>query len=242
MEQVRSMITVKQKQKALIEQRRGSVAGLMSPVANTPPTPVEDRNISSKIPPPPPAPSSNNCTSHRSPNTGTGVRRLNNNSQPQRVTKPSRPQSSQPSQQQTPPTHSLPPPPISLARCRAAQLGVFFKKKVYRYPNQPNLKRSPYHLSIAPAPLRSPTVPSVPIASTLVPPTPKHSLDRRERVWTRMSVYNSVCILYLYLLSLNHQTYYLSDVLTCCFRVDLMMSFRRGAQASRNLRPVLQIH
>jgi hypothetical protein len=89
MEQVRSMITVKQKQKALIEQRRGSVAGLMSPVANTPPTPVEDRNISSKIPPPPPAPSSNNCTSHRSPNTGTGVRRLNNNSQPQRVTKAS---------------------------------------------------------------------------------------------------------------------------------------------------------
>ena len=227
MEQVRSMITVKQKQKALIEQRRGSVAGLMSPVANTPPTPVEER---SKIPPPPPAPSSNNRTSRRSPNTGTGVRRLNNNSQPQRVPSP------QPSQQQTPPTHSLPPPPISFARRRAAQLGVKkkpadilispreahtqdqFQPSIQSAPPIPqaggqsqfyptrfpmvlprlpptvigggdnarritgNVPPTPTRLSlqhnsstapsIAPAPLRSPTAPSVPIASTLVPPTP----------------------------------------------------------------------
>jgi hypothetical protein len=230
MEQVRSMITVKQKQKALIEQRRGSVAGLMSPVANTPPTPVEERNISSKIPPPPPAPSSNNRTSRRSPNTGTGVRRLNNSSQPQRVPSP------QPSQQQTPPTHSLPPPPISFARRRAAQLGAKkkpadilispreahtqdqFQPSIQSAPPIPqaagqsqfypsrftmalprlpptvigsgdnvrritgNVPPTPTRLSlqhnsstassIAPGPLRSPTAPSVPIASTLVPPTP----------------------------------------------------------------------
>ena len=230
MEQVRSMITVKQKQKALIEQRRGSVAGLMSPVANTPPTPVEERNISSKIPPPPPASSSNNRTSRRSPNTGTGVRRLNNNSQPQRVPSP------QPSQQQTPPTHSLPPPPISFARRRAAQLGAKkkpadilispreahtqdqFQPSIQSAPPIPqaagqsqffptrftmalprlpptvigggdnvrritgNVPPTPTRLSlqhnsstassIAPGPLRSPIAPSVPIASTLVPPTP----------------------------------------------------------------------
>ena len=229
MEQVRSMITVKQKQKALIEQRRGSVAGLMSPVANTPPTPVEERNnISSKIPPPS-APSSNNRTSRRSPNTASGVRRLNN-SQSQRVPSP------QPSQQQTPPSHSLPPPPISFARRRAAQLGA--KKKpadilispreahtqdqlqpsiqsappipqaagqsqfyptrfTMALPRLPatvigsgdNVRRITGHVpptptrlsmqhnssttsSAAPGPLRSPTAPSVPIASTLVPPTP----------------------------------------------------------------------
>ena len=226
MEQVRSMITVKQKQKALIEQRRGSVAGLMSPVANTPPTPVEERNISSKIPPPP---SSNNRTSRRSPNTATGVRRLNNNSQSQRVPSP------QPSQQQTPPTHSLPPPPISFARRRAAQLGAkkkpadivispreahtpdqfqpsiqsappipqaagqsqFYPRFTMALPRLPptvigsgdhvrritsNVPPTPTRLSLqhnsstasslAPGPLRSPTAPSVPIASTLVPPTP----------------------------------------------------------------------
>ena len=230
MEQVRSMITVKQKQKALIEQRRGSVAGLMSPVANTPPTPVEERNISSKIPPPPAAPLSNNRTSRRSPNTASGVRRLNNNSQSQRVPSP------QPSQQQTPPTHSLPPPPISFARRRAAQLGAKkkpadivispreahtqdqFQPSIQSAPPIPqaagqsqfyptrftmalprlpptvigsgdnvrritgNVPPTPTRLSlqhnsstassVAPGPLRSPTAPSVPIASTLVPPTP----------------------------------------------------------------------
>lgn len=230
MEQVRSMITVKQKQKALIEQRRGSVAGLMSPVANTPPTPVEERNTSSKIPPPPAAPSSNNRSSRRSPNTATGVRRLNNNSQSQRVPSP------QPSQQQTPPTHSLPPPPISFARRRAAQLGAKkkpadivispreahtqdqFQPSIQSAPPIPqaagqsqfyptrftmalprlpptvigsgdnvrritgNVPPTPTRLSlqhnsstassVAPGPLRSPTAPSVPIASTLVPPTP----------------------------------------------------------------------
>ena len=227
MEQVRSMITVKQKQKALIEQRRGSVAGLMSPVANTPPTPVEERNVSSKIPPPPPAPSSNNRTSRRSPNMVTGVRRLNNNSQPQRVPSP------QPSQQQTPPTHSLPPPPISFARRRAAQLGAKkkpadilispreahtqdqFQPSIQSAPPIPQaagqsqfyptrftmaLPRLPPTVigggdnvrkitgSVPPTPTRlslqhnsstassiaprSPTATSVPIASTLVPPTP----------------------------------------------------------------------
>ena len=229
-EQVRSMITVKQKQKALIEQRRGSVAGLMSPVANTPPTPVEERNTSSKIPLPPSSSSSNNRPSRRSPNMGTGARRLNNNPQPQR------PPSPQPSQQQTPPNHSLPPPPISFARRRAAQLGAKkkpadilispreahtqdqFQPSIQSAPPIPqaagqsqfyptrftmalprlpptvigsgdnvrritgNVPPTPTRLSmqhnsstvssVAPGSLRSPIAPSVPIASTLVPPTP----------------------------------------------------------------------
>jgi hypothetical protein len=38
-------------------------------------------------------------------------------------------------------------------------------------------------------------------------------------IWTCMSVYDSVCILYV----IFHQTYYLSDVKTCC--LHLMMSF-----------------
>ena len=225
-EQVRSMITVKQKQKALIEQRRGSVVGLMSPVANTPPTPVEERSASSKIPPP--SSTSTNRTSRRSPNTGTVTRRLNN-PQAQRVPSP------QPSQQQTSPNQSLPPPPISFARRRAAQLGAKkkpadivispreahtqdqFQPSIQSAPPIPQaagqsqfyptrftmaLPRLPPTIigggdnarritgnvpptprlslqhnsstasSIPPGSLRSPTAPSVPIASTLVPPTP----------------------------------------------------------------------
>ncbi|KAF8798758.1 hypothetical protein BYT27DRAFT_7218091 [Phlegmacium glaucopus] len=231
-EQVRSMISVKQKQKALIEQRRGSVAGLMSPVGNAPPTPVEDRN--SKIPPPPSSNNNNNRISRRSPNTGTGARRLN--SHPQHPPSPQPPPPSQQvQQQQTPPTHSLPPPPISFARRRAAQLGAKkkpadilispreahtqdqFQPSIQSAPPIPqaagqsqfyptrftmalprlpatsigagdnvrritgNVPPTPTRFSmqhnsstapsIVPGPLRSPTA-SVPIASTLVPPTP----------------------------------------------------------------------
>ncbi|KAF5315399.1 hypothetical protein D9619_007317 [Psilocybe cf. subviscida] len=77
---VRNMINVKQKQKALIEQRRGSVAGQpMSPVPPGPHSPVDER---------PPQLSQNNSSistsgstprARRSPNNGP--RRLNNSSQ-----------------------------------------------------------------------------------------------------------------------------------------------------------------
>ncbi|KAJ6619507.1 hypothetical protein B0H10DRAFT_2163925 [Mycena sp. CBHHK59/15] len=101
-EQVRSMITVKQKQKALIEQRRGSVASSPS-VGTAPPPPLvlpEERAASAKAPA--------SARQRRSPNSGNGTRRTangnGNGSGPR-------------------PLNSLPPPPISFARRRAEQLG-----------------------------------------------------------------------------------------------------------------------
>jgi hypothetical protein len=152
-EQVRSMITVKQKQKALIEQRRGSVAGGASPLTSgnsVSSTPADERTLTSTKPPP------SARSLRRSPNTGTPRRPSNNHSagnppppspspiivpsQPplQVPTQPSLQVPSQPSLQLPPqpslqvpgqPTlqlqnHSLPPPPISFARRRAGQLGI----------------------------------------------------------------------------------------------------------------------
>ncbi|KAG6841969.1 hypothetical protein C0991_004460 [Blastosporella zonata] len=110
MEKVKSMITVKQKQKALIEQRRGSVVGVMSPTVPPPPTPSDSKRRSPNarrltqsthtIPPPrPPSPSP--------------------------IIVPSQPPAPPPS---TTPNHQLPPPPISFARRRAEQLGSTKKK------------------------------------------------------------------------------------------------------------------
>lgn len=129
-EQVRSVISVKQKQQALIEQRRGSAAGIMSPIT-----------AKSQPPPPPPAtpaaeppkPPSNSAgpagpptrTSRRSPNSVN-----NNNRRGQRPSSPPPPPVTAPppsASAQAPPTpisqHSLPPPPISFAKRRAAVLG-----------------------------------------------------------------------------------------------------------------------
>lgn len=127
-EQVRSMIAVKQNQKALIEQRRGSVAGIMSPstnIGNPPPTPVEERGPSSSKAGKPSA-----RPTRRSPVTGTGSRRLNSTpSQGAAIARPPSPTPVVMALPAPPPTtvHSLPPPPISFARRRAAQLGA--KKK-----------------------------------------------------------------------------------------------------------------
>ncbi|RDB17874.1 hypothetical protein Hypma_000869 [Hypsizygus marmoreus] len=133
-EQVRSMITVKQKQKALIEQRRGSVAGVMSPSTVTsnpiPPTPTDERNLTSSKPP------ASTRPLRRSPNTGTSARRLTNTSShgggnprppsPSPIIVPSQQPPPIPSQSTS--THSLPPPPISFAKRRASQLGSGKKK------------------------------------------------------------------------------------------------------------------
>lgn len=111
-DQVRSMLTVKQKQKALIEQRRGSVTGPAPNGESTKPaTPA--RSV------------------RRSPNAGTGTRRANNaSSMPSTNRQPSPPPAIVPSQQTTSVNpHSLPPPPISFARRRATQLGSGGKKK-----------------------------------------------------------------------------------------------------------------
>ncbi|KAF9007678.1 hypothetical protein BDZ89DRAFT_559256 [Hymenopellis radicata] len=129
-EQVRSMITVKQQQKALIEQRRGSVAGLVSP-PNLTSTTVVAADSGSAAPSKAPAPPSSRAV-RKSPNSGTGARRLTNaSSHPVGPPSPSGMISIPP-----PPTiptpgssssnlnpHSLPPPPISFARRRANQIG-----------------------------------------------------------------------------------------------------------------------
>ncbi|GLB38441.1 hypothetical protein LshimejAT787_0503060 [Lyophyllum shimeji] len=138
-EQVKSMITVKQKQKALIEQRRGSVAGVMSPstVTTNPPIPppsasAEDRN------PGPSKPSGSTRPLRRSPNTGASARRLTGTPSlggsnprppsPSPIIVPSQHPGVPPAPNQVVNAHSLPPPPISFAKRRAEQLGSGKKK------------------------------------------------------------------------------------------------------------------
>jgi hypothetical protein len=122
-EQVRSMITVKQKQKALIEQRRECVAGAVSPQISANPLTAEDRNLTSTKPPASARPL------RRSPNTAASGRRPAGNQTPGNPRPPSPSPIIVPSQQslQAPSQQSLAPPPISFARRRAGQLGV--KKK-----------------------------------------------------------------------------------------------------------------
>ncbi|KAG6918746.1 hypothetical protein DXG01_011937 [Tephrocybe rancida] len=144
MEKMKAMINVKQKQKALIEQRRGSVAGLTSPTVTTvnppiPPTP------SDSVPTAKPVVASSTRNQRRSPNN-TATRRLTQSSQSNNPTpRPPSPSpiivpSQQPSSSTSTPNpnpmpnqatnahHSLPPPPISFARRRAEQLGSTRKK------------------------------------------------------------------------------------------------------------------
>lgn len=138
-EQVRSMITVKQKQKALIEQRRGSVAGIVSNAGGgTPPTtsgmpPGDER-------PPAGKPSVSTRPARRSPNAGIGASNARRNTttnhggntrppSPSPITVPSQQPPSVPSQNTGGVgVNSLPPPPISFARRRAGQLGSSKKK------------------------------------------------------------------------------------------------------------------
>lgn len=109
-EQVRSMINIKQKQKALIEQRRGSIVG--SPSIPAPSLALTEERVA---PAKPPA----GARQRRSPNSGNNNTRRNANGA--QVRPPSPPpvvQSSTVAGQ-----NSLPPPPISFARRRAEQLG-----------------------------------------------------------------------------------------------------------------------
>ncbi|KAJ7857727.1 hypothetical protein B0H14DRAFT_2507370 [Mycena olivaceomarginata] len=107
-EQVRSMITVKQKQKALIEQRRGSVVS--SPSISAGPTPAA--LLEERVAPAKPAASGRQ---RRSPNAGR--RAANNGAQGRPPSPPA------PVVQPVAGQNSLPPPPISFARRRAEQLG-----------------------------------------------------------------------------------------------------------------------
>ncbi|KAJ6584835.1 hypothetical protein B0H19DRAFT_397901 [Mycena capillaripes] len=104
-EQVRSMITVKQKQKALIEQRRGSIVASPSIAPPSLAVLAEERVAPAKPPP------SASARQRRSPNSNT-TRRTANGRPP-----------SPPAPVESPAQNSLPPPPISFARRRAEQLG-----------------------------------------------------------------------------------------------------------------------
>ncbi|KAJ7175773.1 hypothetical protein C8R46DRAFT_69114 [Mycena filopes] len=118
-EQVRSMINVKQKQKALIEQRRGSVVSSPSIGPGQMPSPLvalveeRDRERERVAAMAPAKPSASAQRQRRSPNSNT--RRAGAPVRP-----PTPPPVLVPSQQGQ---NSLPPPPISFARRRAEQLG-----------------------------------------------------------------------------------------------------------------------
>ncbi|PPQ89657.1 hypothetical protein CVT25_013844 [Psilocybe cyanescens] len=140
-EQVRSMISLKQKQKALIEERRGSAAGIMSPTTNNPPpNPLDDQRAASQ---------QSASRIRRSPNNATrrapqrplspqptpmqiqqqqAILQQQQQQQQQQHQQQQQQQQQlhhqqQQQQQQQPPPHSLPPPPISFARRRAALMG-----------------------------------------------------------------------------------------------------------------------
>lgn len=141
-EQVRSMLTVKQKQKALIEQRRGSITS-----TQTNPDPAKALT---------PARSA-----RRSPNAGTGTRRAANASPMPLMNRPPSPSpvivtSQQPTQTSVNP-QSLPPPPISFARRRATQLGSGGKKKPADIVISPREEHTPEQL--APSIQSAPAVP-----------------------------------------------------------------------------------
>ncbi|KAJ3772384.1 hypothetical protein EV361DRAFT_143009 [Lentinula raphanica] len=118
-EQVRSMITVKQQQQALIEQRRGSTSGMLSPTVTSGPSAAAGEGHSKST-----------RSIRRSPNSGVSNRR--HNVVPQAGTnRPASPNPNLPPPQPPPttlPSHSLPPPPISFARRRANQIGSGKKK------------------------------------------------------------------------------------------------------------------
>ncbi|KAF4581413.1 hypothetical protein EYR40_009698 [Pleurotus pulmonarius] len=114
-EQVRSSISISQQQKALIEQRRGSVAGILSPGTSrgTPPQTAGEERTAQK--------SSVPQRTRRSPNPVLNVpvtrRAINRPPSPNSIVVPSQ----QP--QQAPGVNTLGPPPISFARRRAGFLG-----------------------------------------------------------------------------------------------------------------------
>lgn len=133
-EQIRSMITVKQQQQALIEQRRGSNAGPMSPtVASGPSGEGQSKG-----------PAAGSRPIRRSPNSGIGNRRHTVVSQPSVHKQPSPNPTAPPSTSTSTsiPSHSLPPPPISFARRRANQIG--------------NAKRKPADIMISPRDAHTP--------------------------------------------------------------------------------------
>ncbi|KAJ3875726.1 hypothetical protein F5051DRAFT_461917 [Lentinula edodes] len=122
-EQIRSMLTVKQQQQALIEQRRGSTSGIMSPTITAGPSAASGEGH-------PKSSLQGTRSVRRSPNSGTSNRRHTVVIQAG-TNRPLSPNSNIVHTQAPPASvapHSLPPPPISFARRRANQIGGGKKK------------------------------------------------------------------------------------------------------------------
>lgn len=186
-EQVRSMLNVKLQQKALIEQRRNSTAGLTSPMVNTTPT-IHIANLNG----------SDARISNSRRHSMIPVHREPTLPLPPRNPSPSHSQS-QASPQAPPQSHPPPPPPqtqtplheISLARQpdsfgrrRASRLGKHKPADILISPREPNNDQIPTSIASAPAHNTrfSMALPSLPpamagqtvprVTSSIVPPTP----------------------------------------------------------------------
>ncbi|KAG6827416.1 hypothetical protein H0H92_011864 [Tricholoma furcatifolium] len=188
-EKVKSMISVKQKQKALIEQRRGSLAAV-SPTLPTNPPPEPKRrspNTTRRAPPSPPqpapAPAPTSTNSLPPPPISFARRRAEQLGSLKK--KPAdiliSPREAQSQDQLQPAIQSAPPVasrfPMALPRLPSIMGGGDNVRRVAthvpptptRFSIQP---RNPQPSSSQSSSQRSPPAASVPIASTLVPPTP----------------------------------------------------------------------
>ena len=144
-EQVRSMITVKQKQKALIQQRRGSVAGASSPntTANPGPSaPPEERGLTSTST----KPTASARSLRRSPNAGVTARRPASNQATGNPRPPSPTPVSIPSQQ---PLQLPSQPSLQVPSQPSIQLP---NQPSLQVPGQPSLQL-PTQQSLAPPPI-----------------------------------------------------------------------------------------
>ncbi|KAG6875441.1 hypothetical protein C0993_009249 [Termitomyces sp. T159_Od127] len=169
-EKVKSMISVKQKQVALIQQRRGSAAPPMSPTVPPPdnkqarparPSPRTGNDRPPSPPPPslPPPPIS--FARRRAEQLGDARKK------PADILISPRDAPLQPAIQSAPPVAHGRFPTMALPRLPAALAGPDTRRVASAVPPTPTaLARH------RPAPRRSPAAASVPIAATRVPPTP----------------------------------------------------------------------
>ncbi|KAI0786851.1 hypothetical protein C8Q75DRAFT_807941 [Abortiporus biennis] len=153
LEQVRSMITVKQKQKALIEQRRGSTAGIVAPTAPPSVNIVNPRQGSEEYQGPPPKP----------PGRGGGRSPNNASNQPRRSVVAASNAPPPPTQAAT--SHPRQPSPSTLIvpSQQSMQSNVSLTSQPEQAPTQTHL-----HPSAA--------VAAVPPTPSLVPPVPPNAL------------------------------------------------------------------
>lgn len=190
-EQVRSMLNVKLQQKALIEQRRNSTAGLTSPMVNTAPT-VHIANLNGSDTRISNSRRHSMVPVHREPTLPLPLR----NPSPPPSFSQSQPPSQAPPPQIQPPPHppqtqtpshdiSLARPPDSFGRRRASRLGMKSKPAdILISPRETVNDQTPTSVMSAPAHNTrfSMTLPSLPpamagqtlprITSSVVPPTP----------------------------------------------------------------------